>query len=133
MPQVIKNLFKNLKEFEPPEKLQGRILSAVAAKKAQAMKRKLFFVQSGITVSLGVLLGSLLVFGKSFLDSDFVNLVKLMFSDTGMIMSHMGNFSISLLENMPVFEIFAMLVPIFILTVILSWYYKFENNNFKHA
>lgn len=135
MPQTIRNLFKNLKEFEPSAELEVRILSSFARSGAarQAVKRKLFYVWVGLAASFGALVYTLIVFGRAFLQSDFWNLIKLAFSDSGVIASHFGDFSYSLLETLPVLEIFAILVPVFVLMLTLSWYFKFNNNNFKHA
>lgn len=87
------------------------------------------FARAGLAVSFGAFFYTLFVFGKSFLESDFLNLAKLVFSDTGVITSHIAEYSVSLLETLPVVEIFAMLVPAFILAMMFSYYFKFTNNN----
>ena len=132
MTQNIQKIFKNLKHIEPSRGLEGRILKAVAIENSRKVARKLMFARGGLTVSFGALVYTLFVFGQAFLESDFWNLAKLVFSDTGTIFSNMGSFSISLLETLPVVEISAMLVPILAVMLMLSWYFKFSNNNFKH-
>jgi len=129
MPQNIKKLFKKLQDLEPSQLLEGKILKAIAFKKSLEIREKLMFARAGLLVSFGALFYTFLVFGKSFLESDFFNLVKLVFSDTGIIVAHLGEFSSSLLETLPVVEIFAMLVPVFILAMMFSYYFKFTNNN----
>jgi hypothetical protein len=133
MPQNIEKIFQNLKNIEPSVGLEKRILKAISAQGVKSLKRKLMLVQAGLTVSTGVFLGALLVFGKAFLESDFWNLGKLAFSDTGIVAAHMGSYTVSLLETLPVVEMVAMLVPVLALMLMLNWYYKFSNNNFKHV
>jgi hypothetical protein len=134
MGQNIAKIFKNIHNFEPSAQLEVRILKAVAMEKAKILKRKLMFARSGMVASALGLAYALGVFGRAFLESDFWNLAKLVFSDTGIIVSHFGEFAFSLLETLPIVEIFAILVPIFLFFVVTSWYFKFSNNNnLKHA
>lgn len=133
MSQTIKNLFKNLKNFEPSAGLEAKILKAVAMENSRKVARKLMFARAGLAVSFGALGYTLFVFGKAFLESDFWGLAKLAYSDTSVIFANLGSFALSLLETLPVVEISAMLVPIFAVMLMFSWYFKFSNNNFKHA
>jgi len=134
MIQNIQKIFKNLKNIEPSRGLEGKILKAISLKNSRKVARKLMFARAGLTVSFGALVYTLFVFGKAFLQSDFWNLAKLLFTDTGIIAGHVGDFSISLLETLPVVEIFAILIPVFAIMTILSYYFKFTNNNhFKHV
>jgi hypothetical protein len=128
MTQNIQKIFKNLKNIEPPRALEEKIFKAVALESSQKVAKKLMFVRAGIVASFGGLAYTLFVFGKAFLESDFWNLAKLMFTDTGIIAGHIGDFSISLLENLPIVEIFAILMPVFVVMMILSYYFKFTNS-----
>jgi hypothetical protein len=130
MTQNLQKIFKKLKNMEPARELESRILKAIAFKKSLEIRKKLLFARAGLAVSLGGIFYMFFVFGKGFLESDFFNLVKLVFSDTGIIVAHLGEFSNSLLETLPVIEIFAMLVPVFALMLFLSYYFKFTNNNY---
>ena len=125
----LRDLFKNLTEIEPSRSLETRILRSVALEKSLRIKQKLMFARAGLAVSFGALFYALFVFGRAFLESDFWNLAKLMFTDTGIIAGHLGDFSISLLETLPVVEIFAMLVPVLAAMMLLSYYFKFTSNN----
>lgn len=131
MTQNINNLFKNLKNIEPSRGLEGKILKAIALENNLVVRKKLMYARAGIAVSFGALVYTLFVFGRTFLQSDFWNLAKLIFSDSGVIASHISEYSASLLETLPVVEIFAMLVPVFAVMLMLSWYFKFSNNNFN--
>lgn len=90
------------------------------------------FARGGLAVSFGALAYALFVFGRAFLQSDFWNLAKLAYSDTGIVARNAGEFSLSLLETLPVIEISLILTPVFAVMTIASWYFKFSNNNFKH-
>jgi hypothetical protein len=134
MSQKLHNLFKTLKDIDPSQELEGKILNAIVLKKNFAIRKKLLIARTGLVTSLGVLAYTLFVFGKSFLESDFWNLAKLSVSDSGVIVSHAGDYTVSLLETLPVFEMFAILLPIFAVMMLLSYYFKFTNNNhFNHV
>lgn len=133
MTQNLQKIFKKLKNIEPSRGLEGKILKAVSIENSRKVARKLMLARAGIAVSFGVLAYTLFVFGRALLDSDFWNILKLTLSDTGTIAGHFGDFSISLLETLPVLEIFAMMTPVFVLTILFSYYFKFTNNNkFNH-
>jgi hypothetical protein len=132
MTQNLQKIFKNLKSVEPSRGLEGKILKAISLENSRKVARKLLFARAGLAVSFGALACTLFVFGRAFLESDFWNLAKLLFSDSGIIASHIGDYSTSLLETLPVVEIFAMLVPVFAVMMMFSWYFKFSNNNFSH-
>ncbi len=133
MTQNLQKIFKNFKNIEPSRGLEGRILKVIATENSSAIRKKMLFARGGLAVSFGALAYALLIFGRAFLESDFWNLLKLTLSDSGTIAGHFGDFSISLLETLPVVEMFAILVPVFAVMLMLSWYFKFSNNNFNHA
>jgi len=132
MIQNLQKIFKNLENVEPSRGLEGKISKAISLENSRKVARKLMFARGGLAVSFGALVYALLVFGKAFLASDFWNLAKLAFSDTGIIARNFSNFSVSLLETLPIVEIFAVLVPVFAVMMMLSWYFKFSNNKFNH-
>jgi hypothetical protein len=133
MTQNLQKIFKNLKNIEPSRGLEGRILKAISFKNGQALKRKLMAARAGLAVSFGALAYALFVFGRAFLESDFWNLAKLSLSDGGTVARNWGDFSFSLLETLPVVEIFAVLVPVFAVMMMASWYFKFSNNKLNHV
>ncbi|MDP1845613.1 MAG: hypothetical protein Q8L09_02585 [Candidatus Moranbacteria bacterium] len=104
-------------------------MRSIAFEKSLKIRKKLMFARTGLAVSFGVLAYTLFVFGKAFLESDFWNIAKLVFSDSGVIASHINEYSASLLETLPVLEIFAMLVPVFAVIMFLNYYFKFTNNS----
>jgi len=134
MTQNLQKIFKNLKNIEPSRGLEGKILKAISLENSRKVAKKLLFARAGLVASFGALAYTLFVFGRAFLESDFWNLAKLSFSDGGVVAKNWGDFSFSLLETLPVVEIFAMLVPVFAVMMLFSYYFKFSNNNhFKHV
>jgi hypothetical protein len=133
MTQNLQKIFQNFENIEPSRGLEGKILKAIALENSRKAAKKLMFARAGLVTSFGALVYTLFVFGRAFLQSDFWNLAKLAYSDTGIIAKNFSNFSVSLLETLPIVEISAMLVPVFAVMMMLSWYFKFSNNNFKHA
>lgn len=131
MTQNLQKIFKNLENIEPSRGLEGKILTAIALENSRKVARKLMFARAGLAVSFGALAYTFLVFGRVFLASDFWNLAKLAFSDTGVIINNVGNFSVSLLETLPVLEISAILLPVLAALIAASWYFKFSNNKFN--
>jgi hypothetical protein len=129
MTQNLEKIFKKLKNLEPSTGLEAKILKAIILENSRKVSRKLMFSRAGLVASFGALVYTLFIFGKAFLESDFWNLAKLAFSDSGVIVSHASEYSISLLETLPVVEIFAMLIPVLAVMIMLSYYFKFTNNN----
>jgi hypothetical protein len=132
MTQNLQKIFKKLQNVEPSLGIEGRILTAIARENSQKIAQRLLFARAGLLASFGALMYTLFVFGRAFLESDFWNLLKLSFSDSGTIAGHFGDYSASLLETLPVIEIFAMLVPVFVAMILFSYYFKFSNNKFNH-
>ena len=132
MTQNLQKIFKSLKNIEPSRGLEGKILKAIALEKSFEIRKKLMYARSGLAVSFGALAYTLFVFGKAFLESDFWNMIKLAFSDGGVVAKNWSDFSFSLLETLPVVEIFAMLIPVFAVMIMFSYYFKFTNNKFNH-
>jgi len=133
MTQNLQKIFQNLKNIEPSGRLEAKILKSITLENSRKVARKLMYARAGLAVSFGALIYTLFVFGRAFLESDFWNLAKLSFSDSGVIASHISDYSVSLLETLPVAEIFAILIPVLALMLFLSYYFKFTNNNhYKH-
>ena len=129
MTQNIKEIFKSLKNIEPSRGLEGRILKAVAIENSRKVARNLMFARAGLAVSFGALVYTLFVFGRAFLESDFWNLAKLVFSDTGTIAVFWKDFAFSLLETFPVAYAISTLIPLLALVLFLNFYLKLNNYN----
>ena len=124
MNQNLHNLFKNIAEIEPEKGLERRILRKIELESEWQKKKKLALVDSGILLSLGALVFSVLNFWGAIIQSEFWSLISLAFSDAGTVLSFWKDYALSLLETLPVLEIAAILAPIFAILFLISWYLK---------
>ncbi len=122
-------LFKSVKELDPPSELQGAILREIKLEKAKVIKRKRAFFYSGILVSLFLAVFAGLHFAGNLSQSGFWNLAKLAFSDTGTIAVFWKDFTFSLLETFPVAYAISALIPFLTLVLFLNFYLKLNNHN----
>jgi hypothetical protein len=130
MTQNIHNLFKQLKNIEPSQDLEGKILRSIALKKSWREKRRLIFADALGLFSIGSFVFALLIFWEGFSRSAFWSLSRLIFSDTGAVMSFWRDFLFSLLETFPAVHLAAILAPVFLLMVSLKIYFSRNNFNF---
>jgi hypothetical protein len=131
MTQNLQKIFKKLENIEPSAELEAKIRQKIIlAKKWQAQKRMIF--ADALTLgSLGAFVFVIMNFWNGIAKSEFWSLFKLMFSDTGIIARHIGEFSLSLLETFPAGHLAALLAPVFLLMVSLKIY--FSNNKYNHV
>ncbi len=122
-------LFKSIKELDPPSKLQGAVLRKIRLEKAKIIKRKRAFFYSGILASLFSAVFAGLHFADNLSQSGFWNLAKLAFSDTGTIAVFWKDFALSLLETFPVAYAISTLIPLLALVLFLNFYLKLNNHN----
>ena len=130
MTQNIQKIFKKLKDNEPSVNLEAKILQKIALEKSWQAKKKLIFADALTLVSLGALAFALLNFWNGIAKSEFWSLAKLIFSDTGAVMSFWKDFSFSLLETFPAAHFAAILAPVFLLMLAMKMY--FSNNNYHN-
>jgi hypothetical protein len=123
------NTFKKIAELEPSPDLFGAIFRQIELEKAGQIRRKLRLVYAGFTGSIAALILAVLNYGNTVLKSDFWNMVKLAISDTDIVAGHFNSFIYSLLENFPVAELIVILIPVLVILVTLSYYFKINNNN----
>ena len=115
---TIKALFESMQMTLPDKDLEGRILSAIDSQRIVQAKRDYMIARIGFVGSFATLAFSGWSYGQVFLQSDFWNLVSLLFSDAAVVLLHWGDFSYSLLETFPALPIMLFLVPVF--TFVLS-------------
>lgn len=119
MSKKLTELFQNISEKSPDEKLADLIL----AKIEKMQKRKLWLEAvssfSGVFLSISMAIYIFLFFGKSLLDSQFWGILSLAFSDVSVVVTHSQEFFYSLLETLPAMTFAVMLIPIFTLLVSL--------------
>ena len=133
MSNDLQKMFKHTKTLEPSPNLEKLILAKIASRQKFVLKRKLAMIYAGFLAASGIFVWAILTLGKAFVQSDFWTLAKLLFSDTSLIIENLNNFAFSLMETLPIFGIIAMLVPVFILFMLASEYFKIVNHNHKFA
>jgi hypothetical protein len=126
----IQKIFKKLKNAEPSAVLEEKILKNIAYKSKWRLQRRLIFADALMLGSLGAFVFIFMNFWNGIAKSEFWILLKLVFTDTGVITGHIGEFLISLLETLPAAHFAAILAPMFLLMIAL-WIY-FSNNNLRH-
>jgi hypothetical protein len=109
--------FKDIAEISPAPTLEKAILSKIELLEGQKVKRARIWSYAGFAVSVSTFLGALLLFGETFLQSEFWSILSLVFSDAQVVAGNWQDFGFSALETFPVIGTIAMLVP----TVILLW------------
>ncbi|MCX6765825.1 MAG: hypothetical protein NT136_02600 [Candidatus Moranbacteria bacterium] len=122
-------LFKSIKELDPPSELQSTILREIKFEKAKIIKRKRAFFYSGILASLFLAVFAGLHFVDNLSQSGFWNLAKLAFSDTRTIAVFWKDFALSLLETFPVAYAIGTLIPFLTLVLFLNFYLKLNGHN----
>jgi ABC-type multidrug transport system permease subunit len=103
--------FKNLDQIEPSGELKRRILRQIDLEKSRAAKEKIFWLKLSLILSAVAAVFALIVFGRSFFDSDFWRLISLMFSDASVLGFVWQEYLISLAETLPVVALIGILVP----------------------
>ena len=133
MSKKIHQLFKNISEMNPPEKLSDSILSKIEKIKKRIFWTKIAFSTFGAFVSAGVAVYFLIIFKESILFSEFWSILSLAFSDASIVAIHYQEFLFSLLETLPAMAFAIILIPIF--TLLLSIYFISEiyNNKFNQS
>jgi hypothetical protein len=116
--------FKNIKKIEPNPKLEVLILSKIEILKEKQAKKRLVWSYFGLTSSFGAFTLAILGYGNAFLKSDFWDLLKLISTDTGLVLGNWGDFAFSLLETFPVVSLAIILIPIFAMLISFSVYFK---------
>lgn len=115
------SLFKNIQAAEPDKALETRILRAIMLERDARARRRLFAARAGLAGSFTAFVSAGFAYGEALLESDFWNLLPLLFSDVTIIAQHWSSFLFSLLETFPAFALAAFLVPIFILLISLRF------------
>lgn len=122
MSNALRETFHKTASMEPSEGLERRILMSIAVEEARRLRRKLFLSYAGLMGSLGVLAYAGVTSGKTFLQSDFWNLLSLLFSDAAAVLGFWQDFLLSLAETFPVISLIILLIPVFMLVLSLHFY-----------
>jgi len=131
MDQKLEQLFKNISQINPPERLTGLVLARIEKIQKRRFWTKIALSTLGAFVSAGVAVYFFIIFKESILFSEFWSILSLVFSDASVVATHYQEFFFSLLETLPSMTFAIILIPIF--TLLLSIYFIFEayNNKFN--
>ena len=96
-------LFSVLSEKEVPDGLFGRVMEKIQREQRLInLKRKMVFFAFCLVISIGIFIPVLRAVYSGFVDSGFIALFFLLFSDAGTVMTYWQNYALSLLETLPV-------------------------------
>jgi hypothetical protein len=127
----ISKIFKEMKQVEPKRELESLILQKIGLEREKQAKRKLFLSYAGITSSAFATFFMAVALWDSFFQSEFWSMLSLIFSDLMIVAENWKTYSYSLAETFPVFDIVAILIPIFGLLAFLNLLMSIKNR--RHA
>lgn len=103
-------LFTHLKPKEPPVGLLGRIMLRIdEEERLMSIKRRLVLFSSSFVVSAIAFIPVIGTIRAEFAQSEFYQFFSLLFSDGGLVMQYWQDFSLALLESVPVISIVMLL------------------------
>ena len=133
----IQEVFQDIEGYEPSEMLRSKILLSIEQERATRLSRRRLFSVAGLMISAVVFVGSVVVYGGALLQSDFWMLGSLLFSDLRIIVASFQDFSLSLLETLPVVPLFVILAPLSLFfwstSLLLSLSEKQEKSHFSET
>ena len=106
--------FKKIDAVEPPKDLSFRILSAIETEARRSGKNKFIFFGSLSVISLIFMIPAFQYFIQEFYISGFYSYISILFSDTNTVLALWKEFSIAIMESLPVFGITVFLSATFI-------------------
>jgi len=121
-------IFKNIPEIEPPAGLAAAILSRIETERNQKLRRQLTLSLAGSLSSVLAAVWAIAVFGGSVLNSEFISMASLIFSDINIVARNWNDFALSLLETLPTLSVIVILVPLFTLFLSLSSYLNLHSH-----
>lgn len=109
------------------DKVIGRIQQFQRDKRVKAVKRRIFVFSALSLISLIAFVPAFSTMKLNMTESGFLNFISLLFSDFKVVMSYWQNFTMSLLESLPVVN----LVLVFFLVFSFLWSLKSLFGNIK--
>lgn len=126
------NLFKNIQEINPTQRLEVLILKKIEITKQKQIQQRVISAYVYMFGSVMLLIYSGIVFGKEILQSDFWSVASLFFSDLSVVLSNWQTFAYSLLETFPIVGVISISIPIFILLWSLALYSDWHGKIVQH-
>ena len=133
MSDNLKDIFKNIKDQEVPAGLEKKILRKISLEKSWQAKKRLIFADTLMLGSLGAFAFAIMTFWNGIAGSEVWRLLKLIFTDAGIVANHWMDFSFSLLETFPTAHVAIVLAPIFLLLISANLYFKSASNDHTKA
>jgi hypothetical protein len=122
MSEKIQQFFANIPEINPPKNLAGLIIKKIDLEQNKLLKRNLLISRIGLIGSFGFLFYTSVIFGRAIAQSEFWYLASLLLTDVSLVAKNWQEFGYSLVETMPVLNIVAVLLPIFVLLLSANFY-----------
>jgi hypothetical protein len=104
MPKIL------LDQFAPSQGLSGMITKELDVADARSMKRRTVGFSVLFFVCLVLLVPAFIYLNRDLHTSGFTSFFSLIFSDTSLLVAHLKEFSLSLLEALPVVSLVAFLI-----------------------
>ena len=106
---------------DAPQGLFKNILKRIDEERIIRIKRRIALICAGLAVSVGILIPVFERMRTALVDSGFMQLALLTFSDSGIIFSEWRNFLIAVLESLPILDIVAFLAIILVVLNLLRF------------
>lgn len=121
---TLTTLFKQSAALEPRSGLREQILAQIATAQYRAGVARRRWALSGVVLSGVAFSAGVMIYGQTFLQSDFWTLLSLLFTDLSAILSASQDFLYSLLETAPVLPLVVFLFPLMALFWSLGWFFS---------
>lgn len=121
--KTLRILFKEMNTSQE-EQLQEKILFSIESLRNTQAKQRMQISYAGLSLSGIAFAFAVFSYGGAFVQAEFWNVITLFFSDARVVVNYWNEFSLLLLETIPVIPILLMLVPTFIFLLFLSMYFK---------
>ncbi len=116
----IQETFTLLNRAEPSQTFQTRVLERLAVEQERISQRRFFMTVAGVVTSLVLSVYGVYAVGSTLVQSDFWQMLSLLFSDATAVTALGQDFFLSLLEMLPAVQIALVLAPLFALLLSLS-------------
>ncbi len=108
-------------DFELPKNLRSNILLGIRSEEKRIAKQHLAVSAFVAIASMGAIVASVKYAVTAFYQSSFYSYASLLLSDPDMVLRYWREFSLALLESLPVIGIICCLVAVFVLLVSLRF------------
>ncbi|MFZ1654826.1 MAG: hypothetical protein WBO92_02080 [Candidatus Moraniibacteriota bacterium] len=126
MSQTHQSILETLRPELPPG-LAGRIVAAVEREANRQVRFRARVATGCAFFSLVTFAISLFVVGRSFLASDFWQIVSLLSTDFSLVLSYSEDFLLSLVETFPAASALLLLAPLFLTAVSFAYRSRYLN------